>query len=62
VLHAGAAVGADAVIRASIVGPGAKVGAEANVSGCVLGAGAIVPDGMTIANTKVPTDATATAP
>jgi mannose-1-phosphate guanylyltransferase len=61
VLHAGAAVGAGAVVRASIVGPGAKVGAEANVSGCVLGAGAVVPDGMTIADTQVPTDGIAAA-
>jgi mannose-1-phosphate guanylyltransferase len=61
VLHPGAAVAAGAVVRASIVGPGAKVGAEANVSGCVLGAGATVPDAMTIAETKVPTDGTAAA-
>jgi mannose-1-phosphate guanylyltransferase len=59
VLHPGASVGAGAVVRASIIGPGAKVGAEANVSGCVLGAGSIVPDGLTMADTKVPTDATA---
>ena len=62
VLHPGAAVGAGAVVRASIVGPGARIGAEANVSGCVLGAGAAVPDGMTIADTKVPTDGIASAP
>jgi mannose-1-phosphate guanylyltransferase len=61
VLHPGAAVGAGAVVRASIIGPGAKVGAEANVSGCVLGAGSTVPDGLTIADAKVPTDGIATA-
>ena len=61
VLHPGAAVGTGAIVRASIVGPGAKVGAEANVTGCVLGAGAIVPDGMTIADSKVQTDGTAVA-
>ena len=62
VLHPGAAIGAEAVVRSSIVGPGAKVGAKANVTGSVLGAGAIVPDGVTIADTKVATDATAPAP
>lgn len=62
VLHPGAAVGAGASVRGSIVGPGAKVGAQANVTGCVLGAGATVPEGVTIADTKVPTDGTVPAP
>ena len=59
----GAAVGAGAVVRVSIVGPGAQVGAQANVTGCVLGAGATVarrPHRST--DLKVPTDGTAVAP
>ncbi len=62
VVHPGASIGPGALVRASIVGPGAKVGAEATVTACVLGAGAAVPDGLAIADMKVPTDTIATAP
>jgi mannose-1-phosphate guanylyltransferase len=60
VLHPGASVAAGARVRDSIVGAGAHVGVGADVRGCVLGAGSRVPDGMAIADLKVPTDAEAT--
>jgi mannose-1-phosphate guanylyltransferase len=60
VLHPGASVAAGATVRDSIVGAGAHVGAGADVRGCVFGAGSRVPDGMAIADLKVPTDAEAT--
>jgi mannose-1-phosphate guanylyltransferase len=59
VLHPGASVGEGARVRRSILGPGAHVGAGATVDGCVLGAGSRVPDGMSLTDTKVPTDAEA---
>jgi mannose-1-phosphate guanylyltransferase len=60
VLHPGASIAAGALVRSSIVGAGAHVGAGADVRGCVLGAGSRVPDGMSIADAKVPTDTEAT--
>jgi mannose-1-phosphate guanylyltransferase len=60
VIHPGASIAKGAVVRATIVGPGARVGANAVVTASVLGAGSSVPDGLTIAGQKVPTDAEAT--
>jgi mannose-1-phosphate guanylyltransferase len=59
VLHAGSAVAEGARVIRSIVGPGAHVGAGAVVVNCVLGAGARVPDGMSLTDAKIPTDAVA---
>jgi mannose-1-phosphate guanylyltransferase len=59
VLHPGSAVAAGARLVRSILGPGAHVGAGAVVVSCVLGAGARVPDGMSLTDAKVPTDAVA---
>jgi mannose-1-phosphate guanylyltransferase len=54
VLHAGATVAAGATVRRTIVGPGAHVGSNAYVERCVLGAGSRVPDGVSLADAKVP--------
>jgi mannose-1-phosphate guanylyltransferase len=57
VVHPGASVADGASVRSSIVGAGAHVGAGADVRGCVLGAGSRIPDGMSIVDAKVDTDA-----
>ncbi len=59
VLHPGSAVAEGARVVRSVLGPGAHVGPGAVVVSCVLGAGARVPDGLSLTDAKVPTDAVA---
>ncbi|MEX0984175.1 MAG: NDP-sugar synthase [Actinomycetota bacterium] len=57
VLHAGAFIGAQAVVLGSVVGAEARVGAGARVSDSVLGAGARVPDHGVLEGARVSVDA-----
>lgn len=52
-VHAGARVGPDAVLDASVVLPGATVGAGARLTRCVVAAGAIVPAAGDVADAVV---------